>query len=82
PHAPERRVTEAQRAFPVVPNTAKALQRLQQLRGFVAYFLTMHLHAQADQGLAQFASGIALVRLGFTHGINRSRSLASSSRVA
>ncbi|RMO02415.1 hypothetical protein ALQ49_102240 [Pseudomonas syringae pv. apii] len=81
-HAPERRVAKAQCAFPVVADAAKALQRLQQLRRFVTYFLTVHFHAQADQGLAQLTASIALVRFGFTHGINRSRSLASSSRVA
>ena len=38
----------------VLRHPAHPLQGLQQLRGFVADFLAMHFHAQADQRLAHF----------------------------
>lgn len=81
-HSPQWRMANAQRTFPIVTQAPEALQGLQQRGGFVAYFLTMHFHAQTDQRLAQFATGVALMGFGFAHGISRSRSLASSSRVA
>jgi len=53
-YAPQRRVLDAETALQVLRHAAHALQRLQDLAGFVADFLTMHFHAQTDQCLAHF----------------------------
>lgn len=56
---------DAEIILPVATQAAYALQRLQQLPGFMADFLSMHFHAQADQCLAHFpGSGSVAVLAG------------------
>lgn len=81
-NAPQRRVFDAQAVVQRAAHAAHALQRCQQLPGFVADLLAVHFHAQAQQRLAQLAWVSCVRQLWQVHGNKRSRSLASSSRVA
>lgn len=81
-NAPQRCVLDAQPVVQRAAHAAQALQGLQQLPRLVTDLLAVHLHAQAQQRLAQLPWVTRIWQFRQAHGVRRSRSLASSSRVA